>query len=287
MFIHDLIKIKYTHMGYLPDYRVELISDVEMCDAFLCYDRYYRQKVLVTVIDIQHQIDTLKERICDVTCTICEYKTRIVTIEAQMSSLDPNSNLYKELLLEKERLIEAIGTEEPPTGLYLNLQTLNAELLNKQQELELANEQAVIDTAQFDDDFLHGKYSCYFCDTYPLIDDSLLNEYKALVFYIRDALRAFTADKTDDHVLPDWIYTYMMGEVVGPLSTKLDIHDLLVLLDMDNKTDTFTVAAANACYAISIKWLTKLTRNDLKDRPATIFGEPHVIKALRLQYIFE
>lgn len=34
-FIHDLIKIKYTDDGYLPDWPYHEISDSEMCDAFL------------------------------------------------------------------------------------------------------------------------------------------------------------------------------------------------------------------------------------------------------------
>ena len=33
--IHDVIKMNYIRMGYLPDYPYHLISDKEMCDAFL------------------------------------------------------------------------------------------------------------------------------------------------------------------------------------------------------------------------------------------------------------
>lgn len=36
--IHDVIKIKYIELGYLPDYPYHLISDAEMCDAFLHRD---------------------------------------------------------------------------------------------------------------------------------------------------------------------------------------------------------------------------------------------------------
>ena len=48
MFIHDIIKIKYTNLGYLPDNPYYLISDKEMLDAFIndnkeCvfFDYYY------------------------------------------------------------------------------------------------------------------------------------------------------------------------------------------------------------------------------------------------------
>ena len=186
MFIHDIIKIKYTHMGYLPDDRVELISDAEMCDAFLCYDKFYNQVVYKTVIDIQHQIDMLQQRICDTTCTICEYKTQIVNMQAQQSGLSPDSNLYKELQLEIERISEIVGEEShddpdtgtliPATGLEASLEHLKYNLIVNQSDLVTAQEQADLDTVEFDDDFLHGKYQCYFCDTYPLIDDSLLEE---------------------------------------------------------------------------------------------------------------
>lgn len=37
MIVHDLIKIKMSRLGYLPNYPPHLISDAEMCDAFLGY----------------------------------------------------------------------------------------------------------------------------------------------------------------------------------------------------------------------------------------------------------
>lgn len=36
--IHDIIKIKYIELGYLPDQPYHLISDAEMCDAFIHRD---------------------------------------------------------------------------------------------------------------------------------------------------------------------------------------------------------------------------------------------------------
>ena len=35
MFIHDVLKIQYINMGYLPGYPYHLISDAEMFEAFL------------------------------------------------------------------------------------------------------------------------------------------------------------------------------------------------------------------------------------------------------------
>lgn len=81
--------------------------------------------------------------------------------------------------------------------------------------------------------------------------------------------------------LPNWIYSYMFKRVVSPASEIIDIHDLLVLLDADNMNDDFTAAAGGKCYTISQQWLQKYPQLD--KRPATVFGEPHVIKSLRLQ----
>ena len=41
MFIHDLLKIKYSEEGYLPNYPYRLITDKEMFDAFLLEDEGY------------------------------------------------------------------------------------------------------------------------------------------------------------------------------------------------------------------------------------------------------
>lgn len=45
MFLHDLVKIMYVQIGYLPNYPFHLISDAEMCNAFMkeggVFDDYY------------------------------------------------------------------------------------------------------------------------------------------------------------------------------------------------------------------------------------------------------
>ena len=269
-----------------------MISDAEMCDAFLSYDKYYNEVVYRPVINIQHQIDELNNQICDLTCSICEYKTQIVNLTINRDSATPDSNLWKRLTFEIDDLTDLVGhkattdPDTPATGLELNLQTLKEKLLVKQVELVAAKAQAEVDKVQFDDDFLHGKYECWFCDNYPLVDESLLEPYRQLVMYIKDAITAFVNDKSDMHFVADWIYSYMLGEVIGPYSTKLDIHDLLVLLDTDNIDDIFDGKSAKACYSVSQKWLAKLPKAETNNRPATMFGEPHVIKSLRLQHIF-
>lgn len=124
--------------------------------------------------------------------------------------------------------------------------------------------------------------SCWFNDMYPLVDSSLEDKYRTLVEDISYHLQANLIAK-GALMLPDWVYSYMLGSTIGPMSPKTDIHDLLVLLGCDNMTDEFTVIASNQCYDISEQWLRRLTNIAAAHRPPTIFGEPHVIKSLRLQ----
>lgn len=169
-FVHDLIKIKLSESGFLPNYPPHLISDDEMCDAFL-------------------------------------------SPEYSHTSTD-----------------------------------------------------AV--------DYFHLQYPCFSKDL------SIVKVYTSLVKDIRKELNAFKADLSESRVLPDWVYSYMLGQVVGPNSDTIDIHDLLELLGVDNIDDRFTLAAAKRCYSASVRWLRRY--GNQVTRTPTIFGEPHVIKCLRL-----
>lgn len=96
--------------------------------------------------------------------------------------------------------------------------------------------------------------------------------------------------------LPDWVYSYMLGEVVGPMSDKLDIHDVIYPLGTDNADDDYDNTSSISCYSESREYLSKtyplsdievpidsLDRTCI--RPITMFGEPHIIKSLRLKQI--
>lgn len=195
MLVHDLIKIKFINEGYLPDYPYHMISDSEMCDAFLNY-----------------------------------------------------------------------GVSGICTG--------------------------------------------YFYHAYPKLPDlsedvksAWNNLEKALVYYLYN----LKCSDSIDYILPDWVYSYMLGIVLGPESDTLDIHDLITLLGVDNIDDEFGKLQYEACYKVSKDWIrkTKLTEtytitiDDMKNlklpdilfsdgdtimlRPPTVFGEPHVIKSVRLK----
>ena len=119
-------------------------------------------------------------------------------------------------------------------------------------------------------------------DVIEVID--IYAEYQRLKDYIATSIKTYLqyygTPEEADHKLPDWIYTYMLGEVVYNQSEYLDIQDTLTLLGCSNIDNEFTKQACAACYATSLKYISTLK---VGLRPPTVFGEPHVIKQLRLE----
>lgn len=126
----------------------------------------------------------------------------------------------------------------------------------------------------------------FFADRYPCPRDmeSQYDELKSAIQYHIDLYQAAQTSEisTSGHPLPDWIYSYMLGAVVGPNSSEYDRHDLLVLLDLDNMEDEFNPQIYTKIYKTSARWIRKLNTAEREHRPPTMFGEPHVIKSLRL-----
>lgn len=93
--------------------------------------------------------------------------------------------------------------------------------------------------------------------------------------------------------IPDWVYSYMLGAVIGPTSDIKDIHDLILPLGTDNVDDVFDAASAKACLKESKEWIRRKllaqtvtiesTGAVIDLRPPTMFGEPHVVKSIRLK----
>lgn len=124
--------------------------------------------------------------------------------------------------------------------------------------------------------FLNDSKVDYFHNKYPY-SGALSEEYSKLISYMMQCIDKYL---NDDVAVPDWIYSYMLGTVISSTSIVQDRHDLLVLLHSDNLYDELTDADMATCYNISKSWIsTKLSDSD---RPPTMFGEPHVIKSLRL-----
>lgn len=130
--------------------------------------------------------------------------------------------------------------------------------------------------------FIHNDVN-YFDDMYPCKYESLQGEYDILKENIIYHIDAFLADSGHTYTIPEWIYSYMLGTVVTYDSDQKERHDLLVLSGLDNIEDELTEASMKFFLDTSKKWISKLTTAKREHRPPTIFGEPHVIKSLRLQ----
>lgn len=232
MFVHDLIKIKLIREGYLPNYPYHMISDSEMCDAFLCHkpgngpvaadDQYF-----------YYAYPLMNGSSSEV---IKAWKNLRKSILYHLHMLKYHENLYE--------------CPECRKGFW--------QKENKHTE------------------------QCPDCKV-KLI--------------------------TSGYTVPDWVYSYMLGEVIGPHSEILDIHDLILPLGADNIDDEFGAEQAQACFEVSKRWISKindvkfyiLTSEDIVNlhltsslfkagdsvelRPATVFGEPHVIKSIRLSQL--
>lgn len=189
--IHDIIKIKYSKLGYLPGYPYHLISDKEMFEAFICLDS--------TNDDQNNQ-------------------------EHFFNDNYPNPFLEQDIMYNR---------------------------LNQKGEV--------------------------------VASVSLKAEYEKLKTYIVATINNYLEhqgkEDSANYIIPDWIYTYMLGEVVYNNSEYLDIYDTLALLGDSNLDNKFTNIACAHCYATSLKYISTLTSGI---RPPTVFGEPHVIKQLRL-----
>ena len=150
----------------------------------------------------------------------------------------------------------------------------------------------MISDAEMFDAFLHyteaagdstSSLTGYFVDRYPCNYSSLSAEYSDLVSALRYHIDKYLEE--GEYQIPNWVYSYMIGEVVGPSSSSIDKHDLLCLMNLDNIDDVLTKQACESCLEISKKWISKLPPAKSENRPPTIFGEPHVIKSLRLKSV--
>lgn len=267
--IHDVIKINYTRQGYLPYYPYHMIADDEMFEGFLAYQTSSESVASGTKVDdgVQYALLNIPDK--------CVISTSVIY----------NGDTYSDCKFDQEKKIIIIPNQ---TDSSLSIEITYTIL----------------------------KDSTYFNDTYPCEYSKFYSIYAKLVnamqyhinIYlnmINDALdhpvtyytngvdnliaseynKLSKSDKlkyTTGYVLPDWIYTYMLGEVTGPNSDEMDIHDLLSFINLDNDEGTFTENVYQTLYDLSSSWLSKLTTLDMTHRPATIFGEPHVWKSLRL-----
>lgn len=128
--------------------------------------------------------------------------------------------------------------------------------------------------------FMNDSRLSMFKDKYELPSENLESQYRELVSGIAKELKIYRESIEDNKKIPDWVLSYMNHSVVSGSSEYHDLDGFLMLMGINVVEPEFTPAVSSECYTISTYWLKKTNQ---KDRPATIFGEPHVIKSLRLQ----
>lgn len=130
--------------------------------------------------------------------------------------------------------------------------------------------------------------SGFFSDYYPCPSPDLSAEYQALKAAIEYHLVQAKEHKIE---LPDWVQSYMLKAVIGPKSSTHDADTLSELTHIPVQNSMFNTNLSLACLAASKRWVAKLQIENRKvdvggtiidTRPPTIFGEPHVIKILRI-----
>lgn len=272
--LHNRLKIQYANQGYLPDLPYHLISERELFRAFFSYepvidtileiplDNGMIEKI-VGVVDIENPsgylIDTYP----------CEYGDTVLYkyIEDGEEKSYTVADAYHALLVRMAFIIEnylayidstkSAGYQvEGDVNLDGKLDIADIRLIRRliAGVGTLTEEQARIADINGDGD---------------------INMKDVLKLRRMYSPKYFAID-----TIPDWLYSYMLGAVVSPNSDIKDRHDLLVLLDTDNIDDEIDAVSLVKCYNTSKAWLNSIS-SDRKDCP-TIFGEPHVIKALRL-----
>lgn len=131
--------------------------------------------------------------------------------------------------------------------------------------------------------FFEAKYPCPYnrYDEEPCAD--LVEPYKKLKEAIWLRLEAYLKDPENSSI-PNWVYSYMIMNAVTYESLEQDISYISEMVGIDTRKieAEFTPEVARGCYYTSVEWLKKRP-SQFKDRPPTMFGEPHVIKCLRLK----
>lgn len=140
-----------------------------------------------------------------------------------------------------------------------------------------------------EDGFFNDNYPCPYAEPYPNTPfppeegpvPTMYDEYIKLRDYIATTIGQYQSGELE--TIPDWIYSYMLGNCIG---IRSDIADLYYLNDLFRKDTTkgvpeFDETTATECFKVSYAWLKKQP-TQTSQRPPSMFGELHVVKSLRL-----
>ena len=297
MFIHDVIKIRYVKEGYLPNYPYHLISDEEMFHAFLDMKnlkyRQWQASGLIGNNDLD--ADDLMEQTLGITWRYRtdsemyeEYTKAGYDVEGMTGAelfWDDIPNATYKLYFDNDDtyavapdgyIFEDHPLPRASVGMYQSHYIIVAAYVDGEEVARGSVFVWVDDT--YEDD-------CYFVNNYPCIDEILREDYNKLAYAIQFHINTYLQSLQTSEIIPipDWVYSYMLGEVVCNNSDQLDRHDLLVLLNLDNIEDEITLEIHQACLRTSSEWIKRLPEEIKEHRPPTMFGEPHIIKSLRMR----
>ena len=129
-----------------------------------------------------------------------------------------------------------------------------------------------------------------------MISEYVINEYYGGVYGDSDGCICTCIDRSkvkrnsfgfEIDKVPDWVYTYMLGEVIGPESKEHDRHDLFVAMNIDNVYDEFTDDIYMSILKMSKNQIAKVRESFTgtidSERVPTIYGEPGIIYQLRVE----
>ena len=120
----------------------------------------------------------------------------------------------------------------------------------------------------------------YFGMNYPCVNPELQDQYDELVSAIKITIQQYLETGVE---IPSWVYSYMIGSVISVNADQLDLEYLCDLLNVETPPQ-FDAELAEMCYDVSKDWIRKLPSKYVT-RPASVFGELHVIKSLRLKNV--
>lgn len=293
MFIHDLIKMEYVRQGYLPNYPYHLISDSEMFDAFLNVNDYdwkelgYAPAVGTdspvhmeyALIPEESNGDDLIDWMLNGKGYIRLYNDNYLAVYWSDRYLQSTLYVNEEKLTPESYGCTAVNDIEAQlmTNLRLKNNTINKLKVVSKDEGKYVTLGIRIGHAEWVKD-------CYFKDNYRLPDDSLFSEYAKLTSEIYYHIKMYKQAQADyqTYEMPDWVYSYMLGKVISYNSPQADRHDLLVSLGEDNIDDIITTHVNQKCLEISKQYINKYPEQMREHRPPTMFGEPHVLKSIRI-----
>ena len=121
----------------------------------------------------------------------------------------------------------------------------------------------------------------YFADNYPCPDERWQDVYDDILTKIRYHIDKYIEDNT--YEIPVWVHSYMLGGVIGINSDERDKRDYIQLLGLEpSLNNEFTDKVYEETYSMSEDVISKLSSSVVEHRPITIFGEPDVIKQLKI-----